>query len=907
MKKGFLLIFTAFMLLSGSLLAADAVIKVDRNLNVPSFLGYVDDEFIIVVKAGVVSNFDSKLLSSQMVFEGVPEFDLLSGRFGVIQERQQFQGRKVSPAATAIENVMARHFKIKITLGTIDDAMKAYSELDAVESVQPIGIHSLYATPNDTYFDNPPASFPFEQWHYWDTHSIDADLAWDTQTGDATVVVGILDSGTRYFHTDLGGNNAPWDPSNPQTGGNIWFNGGETAGDGIDNDGNGYIDDVIGYDFVSSTSARGCSCQDQDCGTADNDPDDGDGHGTHVSGTVAAITNNGRAVAGIAGGFSDGTTSGAGNGSKLMALRIGWHARCMGFTTGVVRMDYAAEAMNYVADQVDAGVNVAAINCSWGSSNSGGLGAAVDNLLAHDVVIVVAAGNSNSTNTSYLSSRGDCLDVAATDRNGNGASFTNHGPWVDVAAPGVDIMSTYANPDDPNLNNNYVALLSGTSMSAPHICGILALLESCNPALTGPQKVSLIVNNTDPYTDSRDLGSGIANANNALIAASCATCAETTPVANFSGTPTSGDSPLTVSFTDASSNNPATWAWDFGDGANSSAQNPNHEYASAGSYTVTLTASNCAGSDGETKVDYITVNEPPCLATTPVANFSGTPTSGDASLTVNFSDLSTNSPNIWSWTFGDGGSSTSQNPTYEYSAAGTYTVSLTASNCAGSDVETKVDYIAVTTPPPSTEMLVFDIVVSKVNMSRGFKQGHADVTIFDANSQPVANATVTGDFSGKTSELGLTAVTSASGVASFISASVKGGGEWCFEVTNVTHASLTYNSFLNNVTQSCESGDLFSIGEPIISQLPNDYVLSQNHPNPFNPSTNISFMLPQAMYITLEVFNVAGQRIAMVAEGTFSSGEHTVTWNAERYSSGVYFYRLTRPDLVQTKKMLLLK
>jgi len=465
---------------------------------VPSFLGYVDDEFIIVVKAGVVSNFDSKLLSSNMVFEGVPEFDLLSGRFGVIQERQQFQGRKVSAAATAIANVMARHFKIKITFGTIDDAMKAYSELDAVESVQPIGIHSLYATANDTYFDNPPASFPFEQWHYWDTHSIDADLAWDTQTGDATVVVGILDSGTRYFHTDLGGNNAPWDPSNPQTGGNIWFNGGETAGDGIDNDGNGYIDDVIGYDFVSSTSARGCSCQDQDCGTADNDPDDGDGHGTHVSGTVAAITNNGRAVAGIAGGFSDGTTSGAGNGSKLMALRIGWHARCMGFTTGVVRMDYAAEAMNYVADQVDAGVNVAAINCSWGSSNSGGLGAAVDNLLAHDVVIVVAAGNSNSTNTSYLSSRGDCLDVAATDRNGNGASFTNHGPWVDVAAPGVDIMSTYANPNDPDLNNNYVALLSGTSMSAPHICGIVALLESCNPALTGPQKFNLIVNNTDP-------------------------------------------------------------------------------------------------------------------------------------------------------------------------------------------------------------------------------------------------------------------------------------------------------------------------------------------------------------------------------------------------------------------------
>ena len=143
-------------------------------------------------------------------------------------------------------------------------------------------------------------------------------------------------------------------------------------------------------------------------------------------------------------------------------------------------------------------------------------------------------------------------------------------------------------------------------------------------------------------------------------------------------------------------------------------------------------------------------------------------------------------------------------------------------------------------------------------------------------------------------------------MATFLSASVKGGGEWCFEVTNVTHVTLTYNSFLNNVTQSCESGDLFSVGEPIISELPNDYVLLQNHPNPFNPSTNISFTLPQSMYITLEVFNVAGQRVAMVAEGSFSSGEHTVTWNADSYSFGVYFYRLIRPDLGQTKKLLLL-
>ena len=92
--------------------------------------------------------------------------------------------------------------------------------------------------------------------------------------------------------------------------------------------------------------------------------------------------------------------------------------------------------MNYLADLVDAGHNVAAVNCSWGSSNSGGLNAAVDNLLAHDVMVIHAAGNSNSSSADFLGTKAGVMNVAATDMNGNGANFTNHGSWVDVAAPG---------------------------------------------------------------------------------------------------------------------------------------------------------------------------------------------------------------------------------------------------------------------------------------------------------------------------------------------------------------------------------------------------------------------------------------------------------------------------------------
>lgn len=906
MKKTLIYAFTVVLVLSG-LSFAEKPLKIERNFDLPSFLGWVDNEVVVVIKEQYAFEVSSREARGADPFAGVPEFDALADRFQVVQARKQFQHRAYTASQSVSERRLALYYKVLFNSGSLDDVVAAYESLEMVDHVERIGIHTLYATPNDTYYDNPPASFPYDQWHYWDTHSIHANQAWDAETGSSAVKVGILDSGTRYFHIDLGGDSPLWGPDNPFPGGNIFINPNETPGDGVDNDGNGYVDDVIGWDFVASAGGFGINCIDQDCGTADNDPDDGDGHGTHVSGTVAAISNNGIQVAGVAGGFSAGTRSDPGNGVEIIPCRIGYHARYQGVTTGVVRMDYAAEAMDYISSLVDAGQNVAAINCSWGSSNSGGLGAAVDNLLAHDVVIVVAAGNSNSSSADYLNARGDCLDVAATDQAGNGASFSNYGSWVDVAAPGVSILSTYANPDDPDLTAHYIALLDGTSMAAPHVTGIAALLESCNPSLSGPDKMNLIINNTDPYNDTRDLGSGIANAFKALTAAGCTgTCTESTPVADFSGSPTSGDAPLNVNFTDLSANNPDSWSWDFGDGGTSSAQNPSHDYTAAGTYTVTLTASNCAGSDVSTKVDYITVTQPACTETTPVADFSGSPTSGDTPLNVSFTDLSSNNPDTWSWDFGDGGTSTAQNPSHEYAAAGTYTVTLTAWNCAGSDVATKTDYITVTQPAGGT-MHVHDIVVTRNNRGPNCS-GVGTITIYDANEQPVANATVSVTATGPTGGTG-SAATGADGTVSFETSKTKScSGEWCFEVTDVIHGSLTYDAGANHVTQACESGWVFGAGNGVgLTSLPTDYSLSQNYPNPFNPTTEISFSLPEAGHVILDVYNISGQRVAVLADGLYSVGSHSVTWDASGMASGIYLYRLVTDDYAETKKMILLK
>jgi PKD repeat protein len=161
--------------------------------------------------------------------------------------------------------------------------------------------------------------------------------------------------------------------------------------------------------------------------------------------------------------------------------------------------------------------------------------------------------------------------------------------------------------------------------------------------------------------------------------------------ADFTADPTSGPAPLTVTFTDRSLGNPTGWAWQFGDGASSTAKNPSHVYANPGDYTVTLIVTQDSSTDTERRENYITVSAPP----PPVAAFTASPVSGPAPLEVRFTDRSTGSPKTWSWRFGDGATSTEQNPVHTFSNAGRFTVSLTVRNDWASNTRTMLDYITV--------------------------------------------------------------------------------------------------------------------------------------------------------------------------------------------------------------------
>ncbi len=278
---------------------------------------------------------------------------------------------------------------------------------------------------------------------------IDAPEAWDVTTGSRDVVVAVIDTGVDYRHRDLAAN--------------AWRNPGEVAGDGIDNDGNGFVDDVYGWDFANN----------------DADPLDDQGHGTHVAGTIGAVGNNGTGVVGVSWNVS------------IMGLKF-LGANGSGSTSGAVA------AINYATRmRRDFGINIVATNNSWGG---GGSSAALRDAIAAGgragILFVAAAGN-EATNIdvtpAYPASYMDAavISVAATDRSNNLANFSNYGvTGVDLAAPGVAIYST--------VPGNSYATYSGTSMATPHVTGTVALMAAANPQATAAQIRSAVLSTAVP-------------------------------------------------------------------------------------------------------------------------------------------------------------------------------------------------------------------------------------------------------------------------------------------------------------------------------------------------------------------------------------------------------------------------
>ncbi|MGH7680364.1 MAG: S8 family serine peptidase [Candidatus Eiseniibacteriota bacterium] len=341
----------------------------------------------------------------------------------------------------------------RITRRTIADAVSRYRNHPAVEFIEPNYIVHADLVPNDPLFS--------QQWGLRNTGQsggtsgadVAAVPAWDVSTGSSTVVIAIIDTGVDATHPDLAGN--------------IWTNPTEIPGNGVDDDGNGLIDDVHGYDFLN----------------LDADPTDDNGHGTHVAGIAAARGNDGVGIAGVAWNV------------KILPLKF------LG-PDGTGPISAAIDCIEYA---VAKGAKI--LNNSWGGYDfSAALELAIQHANDAGALFVAAAGNDGESLDQFdhypaTFREPNVIAVAATDERDQMASFSNYGLLtVPIAAPGTHILSTFAGGGYQELN--------GTSMSAPLVSGALALLESAFPSLTASQAKSVLIHSADPVPGLAGLTSG---------------------------------------------------------------------------------------------------------------------------------------------------------------------------------------------------------------------------------------------------------------------------------------------------------------------------------------------------------------------------------------------------------------
>ena len=297
-------------------------------------------------------------------------------------------------------------------------------------------------------------------------------------------------------------------------------------------------------------------------------------------------------------------------------------------------------------------------------------------------------GNSTLENPSHTYTVAGTYNVSLTISNGCGNDTETKENYIEVLLlPEADFYASNTKPC-ANVAINFTDNSTGTYDTWAWDFGDNITSGLQNPSHTytsgGNYTVSLTISN--------GCGNDTKTENNYITV-------NPKPAANFSANVTTGCEPLAVNFTDLSTGSPTSWNWTFTGGSPSSAntQGPHTvTYTSPGTYNVTLTVTNACGNDTKTENNYITV------LPLPEANFSGLPRSGCAPLTVNFTDQSTGGPASWNWTFGDGGTSTDQNPSHQYENAGSYNVTLTVSNGCGSNNETKAITVYDTTATASS-------------------------------------------------------------------------------------------------------------------------------------------------------------------------------------------------------------
>jgi gliding motility-associated-like protein len=429
----------------------------------------------------------------------------------------------------------------------LDSLILQLLQLEQIEYAEKVPIYKLFFTPNDPLYST-----------QWNLSKIQADLAWNLSQGCTNVKVAVTDDGFLLTHEDLI---------------NQWhINPGEIAGNGIDDDANGYIDDWRGWDAANNDNDPSATAPTNSFFT----------HGTHVAGIIAGQTHNSKGIAAI------------GYNCKMIPVKIGLSPNSS-LTGAFQGLDYAINA---------SGCDV--VNMSWGG---GGWSATYQTLFniakAKGIICVAAAGNSNTSTPMYPASYNHVISVAASASTDARASFSNFGSTIDVTAPGVGIPSCLAGA------TNAYGNLSGTSMASPLVAGLCALMKCYNPMPADSIEACLkrTCDNINAQNPSfiGQLGAGRINAFQALQ------CLTKKPKSDFIALDTFQCIGKSVRYAARSFGIPTlTYSWSFlgGSPASSTLANPLVTYSSNGYKSATLITCNSLGCDTITKTNLVNIDTP---------------------------------------------------------------------------------------------------------------------------------------------------------------------------------------------------------------------------------------------------------------------------------------------------------
>jgi len=601
--------------------------------------------------------------------------------------------------------------------------------LDVFEAMQILDGNPaiLWSAPNFYFEGDPREVIPNDPGYGSQYHHplMKNNLAWDITYGNPDIVIAITDDGVQLTHSDLSTN--------------IWVNSGEIPGNGIDDDGNGYIDDVNGWDFSSGNNNP-------------NPNSSSDDHGTHVAGISAGRTNNGIGIAGVSGH------------STIMPLQF--------YGVGAWTAAVCNATFTYAADN---GAHI--VNTSYNTNGFVGdpvFTAGMQYMHDAGVLHFNSGGNGNELNPARQIFH-QSLMVVSTDASDLKSSFSNYGTGMDISAPGSNVYST--------ITNNGYGFKSGTSMAAPNAAGAAALIWSANPQWNSYQVAAQLLataDNIDGVNPSYAglLGTGRVNTYSALTTTLGPPVLKSTqgmPAEGSTVFPDDADE-FTVVFSQvmdpATVNNNANFQMRaagpddiFGTsddviytlstptnymfGTNSLTFQVSGPPFIDGLHRIRLVSGGLTnpfgtpldgdgnGTGGDDFVRNFSIGIPP-----PIADFMASKTSPVPDSDVIFTDLSYGAPSAWTWTitpgtfsFVNGTNANSQNPVVQFAEFGFYSVTLEVSNVAGTDIETKVNYINVIScvycPASSnngTEEWISNVTFNTINNSSSAGAGYTDYT-----------------------------------------------------------------------------------------------------------------------------------------------------------------------------------